>query len=65
MMNTNIVELREVSVDEAAKLIDEFISKNPGKHYVSELSEELGIELATAFKATQKLIGSGKVRRRK
>lgn len=64
MMNTKIIEVREISVDEAVKLIDKYISKHPGKHYVSEISEALGIELSTAFKATQKLIESGSVSRR-
>ena len=64
LMNTKIIEMRDVSVDEAVKLIDKHISKHPGKHYVSEVSEALGIELNTAFKATQKLIESGSVTRR-
>ena len=65
MKKTKVVEMREVSVDGAVKLIDEYISKNPGKHYVSEISEALSIELDTAFEATQKLIESGEARKRK
>jgi len=65
MMETKIIEVRDVSVDEAARLIDDYISKNSGKHYVSELSEELGIELGTAFKAAQKLIDAGEVKKRR
>ena len=65
MMNTKIVEVRDISIDQAMKLIDGYISENPGKHFVSDLSEELGIELRTAFRATQKLIDSGAVRIRK
>lgn len=64
MMKTKIIEQRELSTDEAVKLIDKYISENPGRHYVSEISEALGIELDTAFKATQKLLESGQARRR-
>ncbi len=49
MMKTKIIEVREVTVDEEAKLIVEYISKNPDKQYVSELSETLDIELSYAF----------------
>ncbi len=65
MMNTKIVEVRDMSVEEAAKLMDDYISRHPGKHYVSDLSEELGIELGTAFRASQKLIDSGAAKKRK
>lgn len=65
MMNAKIIEVRDLSIDEAVKMIDDYISKHPGKHYVSELAEELGIELSTAFKASQKLIDSGEARKRK
>jgi Mn-dependent DtxR family transcriptional regulator len=62
-MKTKIIEMRDVSVDEAARLIDDYISKNAGKHFVSELSEKLGIELGTVFKAAQKLIESGEAKK--
>jgi Mn-dependent DtxR family transcriptional regulator len=63
-MDTKIVEMRNVTLEEAIKLIDKYVSKNPGKHYVSEISEALGIELDIAFKATQKLIETGQVNKR-
>jgi DNA-binding IclR family transcriptional regulator len=62
-MRTKIIEIRDLTVDEAARLIDDYISRNAGKHYVSELSEKLGIELGTAFKAAQKLIESGEAKK--
>jgi len=65
MLDTRIIEVREVTVEEAAKLIDNYLSDNPGKHYVSELAEELGIELGTAFRAAQKLMDSGAVKKRR
>ncbi len=65
MMSTKIVEVRNVSVEEAAKLMDDYISRHPGKHYVSDLSEEFGIELGTAFEASQKLIDSRATKKRK
>lgn len=53
---------RVVSLEEATKLIDRFLSKNPGTHYVSELVERLGLEPRVAFAAAQKLIDGGRAR---
>jgi len=44
-----MIGVRDVSVKEAPRMIDQHLSKNPGAHYVSELAEEL--ELDVAFKA--------------
>jgi len=59
-----VLEVKEVSVGQAARLIDGYLTKNPGAHYVSELSEKLGIELGTAFKAVERLKANGAVRPR-
>jgi hypothetical protein len=58
-MNAKIIEVKDFSVDEAIKKMDEFLSKNPGSHYVSENAEALGLELKVAFKAAQKLMDEG------
>jgi metal-responsive CopG/Arc/MetJ family transcriptional regulator len=57
-----IIEVRDVSVKEAARMIDRHLSKNPGVHYVSELSEELGLELGVAFRAAAMLREKGSVK---
>jgi len=59
VMNAKIIEVKDFSVDEAIKKMDEFLSKNPGSHYVSEIAEALGLELKVAFKAAQKLMDEG------
>ena len=59
VMQARVIEVRDYSVDEAAKKIDEFLSNNPGEHYVSEIAEVLGLELNVAFKATQKIMEEG------
>jgi metal-responsive CopG/Arc/MetJ family transcriptional regulator len=57
-----MIEVRDVSVKEAAKMIDRHLSKNPGAHYVSEMAEELGLELDVAFKAAAMLRARGSVK---
>lgn len=62
MIGARIIEVKEMSVGEAARRIDGYLSKNPGVHYVSELSEKLGIELSVAFSAAKKLREEGAIR---
>jgi len=57
-----VVEMQDVSVDQASEMIDRYLMKKPGVHYVSELIEELGLEPRIAFEAVEKLVQGGSVR---
>lgn len=57
-----VTEVRDVTQEEAEKLIDRYLAKNPGTHYVSELIEQLGLEPRIAFAAAQRLIDEGRAR---
>ena len=57
-----VIELRDVSVAEAERLIDRYMREHPGRLYVSDVAEELGIELRVAFQAAQRLIDRGRAR---
>lgn len=59
-----MIEVRDVSVKDATRMIDRYLAKNPGAHYVSELAEELGLELDVAFKAAETLQAKGMVKAR-
>lgn len=57
-----VVEMQDVSVDQASEMIDRYLMNKPGVHYVSELIEELGLEPRIAFEAVEKLVQGGSVR---
>jgi len=57
-----IIELRDVSVDEAERLIDRHLKEHPGTRYVSDIADEVGIEPRVAFEAAQRLIDRGRAR---
>lgn len=57
-----VTEVRDATMEEATKLINRYLSKNPGTHYVSEFVERLGLEPRIAFAAAQKLIDEGRAR---
>jgi metal-responsive CopG/Arc/MetJ family transcriptional regulator len=63
-LESKMIEVRDVSVKDATKMIDRYLAKNPGAHYVSELAEELGLELDVAFKAAKMLEAQGMVKAR-
>ena len=60
-----IVETKDVSVAEAARLMDGYLTENPGAHYVSDLAESLGLELSVAFQAAKELKAKGVARERR
>ncbi|MGQ0797265.1 MAG: hypothetical protein ACT4OI_05320 [Methanobacteriota archaeon] len=60
--SVGVAEVRDVTMKEATRLIDRYLSKNPGTHYVSELIERLGLEPKVAFAAAQNLIDEGRAR---
>ncbi len=57
-----VAEVRDVTPEQATKLIQRYLAKNPGTHYVSELIERLGLEPRIAFAAAQRLIDEGRAR---
>ncbi|MDV3277800.1 MAG: ribbon-helix-helix domain-containing protein [Nitrososphaerales archaeon] len=63
-LGSKMIEVRDVSVKGAARMMDRYLSKSPGAHYVSELAEELGLELDVAFKAARMLEAQGMVKAR-
>jgi Arc/MetJ-type ribon-helix-helix transcriptional regulator len=61
-LHSKVVEVKDVSIEQAGRMIDGYLSKHPGTHYVSEIAEELGLELSTAFRAAQELLKEGSAR---
>ncbi len=57
-----VIEVRDVPVAEAERLIDRYMRGHPGRLYVSDIAEALGIELKVAFQAAQRLIDRGRAR---
>ncbi len=65
IVGTKVVEIKRMSMVEASKAIERYTSKSPGSHYVSDLSEALGIQLGLTFKAVKKLMEEGVVKPRR
>jgi len=51
-----IVSVADVSAEDAARLITEYLGKNPGSHYPSDIAYALGLDLELVFKVTEALL---------
>lgn len=51
-----IVSTKEISRDEAQRLVFEYLEKNPGFHYPSDVAHELGLDLELVFEITESLV---------
>lgn len=60
-----MVSIKDVSVQEAKRMILAYLKKNPDSHFASEIADELGIDYGVAFKAVNVLLESGKIKRSK
>ena len=59
------VSVKDVSVQEAKRMILGYLKRNPGLHFASEMGDELGIDYGLAFKAVNQLLESGKIKKPK
>ncbi|MEM2107405.1 MAG: hypothetical protein QXL25_03230 [Candidatus Bathyarchaeia archaeon] len=55
--------VRDLSEEEAEKMIDEFLIQNPGPHFASEIAEALGLEYRMTFETVRRMLEKGKIRR--
>lgn len=60
-----IVGVKDVSVQEATRMILAYLRKNPGSRFTSEMADELGIDYGLAFKAVKQLLETGKIKKSK
>lgn len=56
MKGVPIVSVADVSPDEAVRLITEYLQKNPGSHYPSDIASSLGLDIELVFEVTNRLL---------
>jgi len=59
---TEILSVRETSVEEARRLIEEYLDQHQGPVYPSDIAAHYGLELETVFEAVKQLKAEGKVK---
>lgn len=51
-----IVSMLDVSPEDATHLVMEYLGKNPGSHYPSDIAYALGLDLELVFQVTERLL---------
>jgi len=59
---TEIISVREASVEEARKMIEKYLDEHQGAVYPSDIADRYGLELETVFEAVKQLMAEGKVK---
>jgi len=59
---TEILSVRDASVEEAGKLIEEYLDQHQGPAYPSDIADHCGLELEPVFEAVKQLKAEGKVK---
>lgn len=52
----SIVSTKTVQTEEAKSMIIDYLKKNPGAHYPSDIANSLGLDLDVVFEITQSLL---------
>jgi Arc/MetJ-type ribon-helix-helix transcriptional regulator len=61
----DVVSLQDVSLEEAERLIGEYLDAHPGARFASEIADALGLEYGLVFKAVRRMLERGVVRKGK
>jgi len=59
---TEIVSVREASVEEAKKMIERYLDEHRGAVYPSDIADHYGLELETVFEAVKQLMAKGRIK---
>jgi len=56
VMGASIVSTKTVPMEEAKRIILDYLRNNPGAHYPSDIADSLGLDLDVVFEITQSLL---------
>lgn len=59
---TEIISIKETSVQEAKKMIEEYLNQHQGPVYPSDIADHYGLELEPIFEAVKQLKAEGEVK---
>lgn len=60
-----VVSVKEVTPQEAQRMIEEYLRQHPGPNFASEVADALGLEYDITFKTIHKLLEEGRVKKAK
>lgn len=57
------VTIRDMSMKDIERLIDNYLAKHLGTHFASEIAEELGLDFRSTLEAVKRMIEAGRIRK--
>ena len=60
-----VISVKDVSAQEAERLIENYLKEHPGPSFASEIADALGLEFDITFKTIHKLLEEGRVKKAK
>ena len=60
-----IVSVKNVDAQEAERMIQDYLKEHPGPNFASEIANALGLDFSITFKAINKLLEEGQVKKAK
>jgi Arc/MetJ-type ribon-helix-helix transcriptional regulator len=60
-----VVSIKDVTAQEAERLIEEYLKEHPGTSFASEIADALGLEYDITFKTIHKLLEEGRIKKAK
>jgi Arc/MetJ-type ribon-helix-helix transcriptional regulator len=60
-----VVSVRDVTAQEARRMIEDYLKLHPGPSFASEIADALGLEYDITFKTIHKLLEEGRIKKAK
>jgi len=65
LRSMEVVSVQNVDLENAEKMIEEYLEKHPGSSFASEIADALGLDYGVAFEAVRKLLEEGRIKKAK
>jgi len=60
-----VISVRNLDIEDAERMIEDYLAEHPGPSFASEIADALGIDYGITFKAIHKLLEEAKIRKTK
>ncbi len=65
LCSMEIVSVKNVAAHDAERMIEDYLKEHPGANFASEIADALGLEYSVTFKAINKLLEKGQIKKAK
>jgi len=63
LRSMEVVSVQNVELENAERMIEKYLEKNPGPSFASEIADALGLDYGVTFRAVNKLLEEGRIKK--